>query len=63
MRTTEELASTDITDEAVEALKESRVRDVVLLGRRGRLKPPFRQRRFESWVRSRDVNFPSNRLR
>lgn len=34
-RTTEELAKTDIADYALEALKESRVRDVYVLGRRG----------------------------
>jgi ferredoxin--NADP+ reductase len=34
-RTTEELATTDIADYALEALRHSRVRDVYMLGRRG----------------------------
>ena len=40
-RTTEELAATDIADYALEALRESRVREVVLLGRRGPLQAAF----------------------
>ena len=40
-RTPEELASTDITDQALAALRESRVREVHLLGRRGPAQASF----------------------
>src|SRR5690606_29623860 len=40
-RTPEELATTDIADYALEALRESRVREVVLLGRRGPAQAAF----------------------
>jgi ferredoxin--NADP+ reductase len=40
-RTPEELASTDIADYAFEALSESRVRDVYMLGRRGPAQAAF----------------------
>jgi ferredoxin--NADP+ reductase len=40
-RTPEELAATDIADDALEALRESRVREVHLLGRRGPLQAAF----------------------
>lgn len=40
-RTPEELASTDIADYALEALRESKVREVVLLGRRGPVQAAF----------------------
>ena len=40
-RTPEELAATDIADYALDALRESRVREVVLLGRRGPLQAAF----------------------
>jgi ferredoxin--NADP+ reductase len=40
-RTPEELARTDIADYALEALRQSRVREVVMLGRRGPLQAAF----------------------
>lgn len=40
-RTPEELAATDIADYALEALRESRIREVVLLGRRGPAQAAF----------------------
>ncbi len=40
-RTPEELAATDIADHALEALRESRVREVLLLGRRGPAQAAF----------------------
>ena len=40
-RTTEELAATDISDDALAALRESRVREVYLLGRRGPAQAAF----------------------
>lgn len=40
-RTPEELAATDIADHALEALRESRVREVVVLGRRGPAQAAF----------------------
>ncbi|GIV62399.1 MAG: NADP oxidoreductase [Rhodothermaceae bacterium] len=40
-RTPEELAATDIADEALEALRHSRVREVYLLGRRGPAQAAF----------------------
>ena len=40
-RTAEELAATDITDYALEALRKSRVREVYLLGRRGPAQAAF----------------------
>ncbi len=40
-RTPEELASTDITDYALEALRDSRVREVYMLGRRGPAQAAF----------------------
>ena len=40
-RTPDELAATDIADYALDALRESRVREVVLLGRRGPLQAAF----------------------
>ncbi len=40
-RTPEELARTDITDYALEALRESRVREVCMLGRRGPAQAAF----------------------
>jgi ferredoxin--NADP+ reductase len=40
-RTAEELARTDIADYALEALRKSRVREVVMLGRRGPLQAAF----------------------
>ena len=40
-RTPEELAETDIADYALEALRASRVREVVLLGRRGPAQAAF----------------------
>ncbi len=40
-RTPEELASTDIADHALEALRESRVKEVLLLGRRGPAQAAF----------------------
>ena len=40
-RTTEELARTDIADYALDALRESRVREVVMLGRRGAAQAAF----------------------
>ena len=40
-RTPEELATTDIADHALEALRESRVREVVMLGRRGPAQAAF----------------------
>ncbi|CAN5626969.1 FAD-dependent oxidoreductase [soil metagenome] len=40
-RTQEELAQTDIADYALEALKESRIREVVMLGRRGPAQAAF----------------------
>ncbi len=40
-RTHEELATTDIADYALEALRESRVRDVYLIGRRGPAQAAF----------------------
>jgi ferredoxin/flavodoxin---NADP+ reductase len=40
-RTPEELAETDIADYALEALRESRVREVVMLGRRGPAQAAF----------------------
>ena len=40
-RTPEELAQTDIADYALEALRESKVREVVLLGRRGPVQAAF----------------------
>jgi ferredoxin--NADP+ reductase len=40
-RSVEELATTDIADHALEALRESRVREVVMLGRRGPLQAAF----------------------
>jgi ferredoxin--NADP+ reductase len=41
VRTPEELATTDIANYALEALRESRVREVFLLGRRGPLQAAF----------------------
>ena len=40
-RTPEELAATDISDDALAALRESRVREVYLLGRRGPAQAAF----------------------
>ena len=40
-RTTEELAQTDIADYALEALKRSRVREVLVIGRRGAAQAAF----------------------
>jgi ferredoxin/flavodoxin---NADP+ reductase len=40
-RTTEELARTDIADHALEALRESKVREVYMLGRRGPAQAAF----------------------
>lgn len=40
-RTHEELAATDITDYALEALRQSRIRDVYLIGRRGPAQAAF----------------------
>ncbi len=40
-RTTDELATTDIADHALEALSESRVEEVVMLGRRGPAQAAF----------------------
>jgi len=40
-KTTDELAATDIADHALEALRESRVEDVYLLGRRGPAQAAF----------------------
>jgi ferredoxin--NADP+ reductase len=40
-RTPEELATTDIADHALDALRESRVREVVMLGRRGPAQAAF----------------------
>ena len=40
-RTPEELAATDISDEALDALRESRVREVYMLGRRGPAQAAF----------------------
>jgi ferredoxin--NADP+ reductase len=40
-RTTEELATTDIADHALAALRDSRVREVVMLGRRGPAQAAF----------------------
>ncbi len=40
-RTSEELATTDISDDALAALRESRVREVYLLGRRGPAQAAF----------------------
>src|SRR5688572_2976089 len=43
LRNTDDLAVTDIADHALEALKKSRVREVVLLGRRGPAQAAFDQ--------------------
>ena len=43
LRSTDDLAATDIADHALEALKKSRVREVVLLGRRGPAQAAFDQ--------------------
>ena len=40
-RTPDELAKTDITDYALEALRESRIREVLLMGRRGPAQAAF----------------------
>ena len=43
LRSTKDLATTDIADDALAALEKSRVREVVLLGRRGPLQAAFDQ--------------------
>lgn len=56
-RTPEELATTDIADYALEALRESKVREVVMLGRRGPAQAAFTNPEVKELGEMQDADF------
>ena len=64
-RTPEELATTDIADHALEALSQSKVQEVTMLGRRGPLQAAFTnvEVRELGELEGADINLPSEDIR